>query len=201
MNEEEKCECDNPASVLQIDESAGPDPRIAEVEVCENNVCELGHLLVRGDHVSFVSTEQARRIGERKLDPVAMPSDIRLPPSYVLVNDASGRLLNKCDIYVVRWRTSRRREVSDVHRADLAAAQDYFGSSAQIRSGFVDIPRGPWKRVARVRFIRYSRFGFNKAFEHRYQAPVDLLSSIQPLAWRIPLPEGCVIDSRGFVRP
>jgi hypothetical protein len=198
---EEKCSCDNPANLENFDPNAGPDPRVAEVEVCDANVCEVGHLLVRGDRVHFVSTEQARRVGETKLDPVAMPSDIKLPPSYVLVHDATGRLLEKCDIYIVRWRSSRRKQVSEIHQNDLAAAQDYFGPNAPIRGGFVEIPTGPWKRVARVRFIRYSRFGFATPFEHRYDPPVDLSSTTRPLAWRLPLPEGCVIDNRGFVRP
>lgn len=213
MSQEEKdCGCDNPANLANLDENAGPEPRIAEIEVCDNRVCEVGHILVRGDRVSFVSSELVRAVGEKKV-PVAageaawrdregrfIPSDIRLPPAYVLVNDAAGRLLDRCEIYIVRWRNNKRREVSDIHRADLAAAQDYFGSGASIRNGFVDIPKGPWKRVVRVRYIRYERFGFDKPFEHRYDPAVDLFST-QPLAWRIPLPEGCVIDSRGFVRP
>lgn len=203
MSDDKPCACEqqNPANLAQLDQTAGPDPRLAAAEICDNRVCEVVHLLVRGDRVSFVSTEQVSRIGEAKLDPVRMPSDVRLPAGYVLVNDATGRLLDKCDIYVVKWRNSRRRESTDVHPNDLAAAEEYFGSGAPIRGGFVDIPRGPWKRVARVRYIRYERFGFDTPFEHRYDVPVDLFYSARPLAWRVPLPEGCVINARGFVRP
>lgn len=210
MNEEEKCPCqeENPMDVSDIDPNVGPPPRVAEVEVCDNRVCETVHLLVRGNRVTLVSTEQAQRLGVNKADlrqgdgqVLAVTPDIRLPAGYVFVNDASGRLMSKCDIYVVKWRNSRRRESTDIHPTDLAVAEEYFGSGAPIRSGFVDLPKGPWKRVARVRFIQYSRFGSPKPFQHRYDPPVDLQSSKNPLAWKIPMPDGCIIDSRGFVRP
>jgi hypothetical protein len=203
MSGDKHCSCQdqNPANLAELDPSAGPEPRIAEVEVCDSRSCETGHLLVRGDRVSFVSVEQTKRLGEKKLDPVAMPSDIRIPPSYVLVNDATGRILDKCDIYVVKWRNKNGRSRAEIDSADRAAAEEYFRTGAQIRSGFVELPRGPWRRVGRIRFIRYERHGFDRPFEHRYDMPVELLYSPRPLAWRLPLPEGCVIDSRGFVRP
>jgi hypothetical protein len=213
MSDEKKCACENPAAVSDIDPSAGPAPRVAEVEVCDQEVCEIGHFLVRGDHVSFVSVEQAKRMGERRVDVNTgesawrdsrgrvIPSDIPLPPQYVLVHDAAGRLLDKCEIYVLKWSSSRRQMESDMHRSDLRVAQDYFGNAASIRGGLVDIPRGAWRPEAEVRFIRYRRFGFRNAFEHRYDPPVRLLSTTRPVAWKLPLPDGCVIDSRGFVRP
>jgi len=201
MSDEEECGCENPAAVSDIDPTAGGEPRVAEVEVCDEQACELAHFLVRGDQVSFVSTEQAERVGEHKLDPRQMPSDIRLPPSYVIVHDAAGRLLSKCDIYVLRWSRGRLQTESDIHRADLRVAKNYFGPEAAIRGGSVTLPGGDWAPKALIRFIRYRRFGFATLFEHRYDPPVELMSTTRPLAWRLPLPEGCVIDSRGFVRP
>jgi hypothetical protein len=213
MSDENKCSCENPAEVTDIDPAAGPAPRVAEVEVCDEEVCEVGHFLVRGDHVSLISTEQARRMGEKRVSVAdgesawrdrngrQIVADIPLPPTYVLVHDAVGRLLEKCDIYVLKWRSSRRQMQSDMHQSDLRAAENYFGPQASIRGGFVEIPRGSWAPVTQVRFIRYRRFGFRNAFEHRYDPPVKLLSTSRPLAWRLPLPDGCVIDSRGFVRP
>jgi hypothetical protein len=203
MTDEKDCQCDNPAVASEMNPNAGPAPRVAEVEVCDNRVCETAHFLVRGESVSFVSMEQIQRVGEHKLDPVSMPSDpdLIMPSTHVLVNDAAGRLLNKCDIYVVKWRNSRQRGRAEIDPTDLAVAEDYFGTGVPPRVGFIDIPRGPWKRVARVRFIRYSRHGANKPYEHRYDPPVYLLYCARPLAWSVPLPDGCVIDSRGFVRP
>src|SRR5262245_41136563 len=167
MTNDIKCDCENPANLVDIDPNAGPEPRVAETEICDEVSCETVHLLVRGDRVSFVSLEQARKVGEDARvvrDGIVswkrpMPSDAKLPPDYVMVNDAAGRLLSKCDIYVVKWRNAGRRETSEIHRSDLSAARDYFGSGAQIRSGFIEVPRGPWRRVGRVRLIRYMRYG------------------------------------------
>jgi len=197
----DKCSCENPADVSDIDPSVGGPPRVAEVEVCDDRVCELAHFLVRGDQVSLVSVEQAERVGEHKLDPARMPSDITFPSSYVLVHDAAGRLLDKCDIYVLKWTRSGPQQESELHRSDLRVARRYFGNEAQIQGGYIDIPRGEWRPKALIRFIRYRRFGFEIPFEHRYETPVELLSTTRPLAWRLPMASSCVIDNRGFVRP
>lgn len=211
MSEEQKeCGCDNPAVTADIDPSVGGEPRVAEVEVCDEQVCETGHFLVRGDRVSFVSTDKTTREQIDRLrstDPDGtvrwkrfIQSDVPLPPSYVLVHDAAGRLLNKCDVYVLRWSSSRRQMESDMHRSDLRAAQDYFGPEARIRGGSIDLPGEDWAPIARIHIIRYRRYGFGM-FEHVYDTPVELQSTTRPLAWKLPLPDGCVIDSRGFVRP
>lgn len=194
------CSPENPANLAMLRPGVGGEPRVAEVEICDEKVCEIGHFLVRGDHVSFVSVEQVRRVGEHKLDPHRMPSDIRLPRGYVVVNDPTGRLLSKCDVYVLPWRRKRSFSRQQVHARDLAAAREYFGTD-DLRNGEIVIPEKKWTRVARVAFIRYRRYGFTKPFEHRYDPPVDLFQHARPLGWRLPLPEGCLIDSRGFVRP
>lgn len=163
--------------------------------------CGCTQLLVRGDMISFVSVEQSRRVGcakgncPMKLDDEAMPSDITLPKTFVLVHDTEGVVLGKCDFYVVRWRPGR------APNAVPAAAQKYFGEGAQIQGGSVEVPAGPWKRVCRVRFIRYRRHGYEKGFEHEYDVPVWLFSCAKPLAWKIELPTGCVVTERGFIRP
>lgn len=184
-------------------------PRIAKTTVCESGVCDQVHLLVRGDQIEFVSVEQVERVGSFPLDEARMPSDVKLPPSYVMVNDATGHFIDRCDVYVVPWRSAARGRskssstvlLSNVDHFDLAAAYDYYGKDARISVGSVSLPEGRWKRVCEVAFIRYRRYGFDKRFEHAYDPPVQLFSTTRPLAWRLPLPEGCVIDSRGFVRP
>lgn len=176
--------------------------RLAQTKICESGYCELGDLLVRGDQISFVSTEQVRAVGRHKLDPVAMPSDVVLPDDYVLVHDPVGTLLNKCDLYVVRWRNATRNRAPTVRPELLRSARAYFGSGSRITRGTVDIPKGPWHRVAKVQFIRYRREGDDSnPYEHEYDVPVSLLDSTRPLAWRLPLPEGCIVSARGFVRP
>ena len=207
------CKQQNPANLATLDESAGPPARVAQAEVCDSRSCETVHLLVRGDRVSFVSLERARDVGEKKVavEPGMaawrdrngnfIPADITMPGGYVLVNDATSRVLDKCDIYVVKWRNSGNRNPQEIDPTDLSAAEEYFRTGAQIRSGFVEHPKGPWYRTARIRYIRYERHGSDRPFEHRYDVPVELRYCKRPLAWRLPLPEGCIIDSRGFVRP
>lgn len=192
--------------------------RVAEATVCDTGACYTSHLLVRGTHIEFVTTDQIRKYGcgngsnkaarECRLNPQRLPSDVRLPRSHVLVHDTTGRLLSKCELYVVRWRGAK--SVSKRHNLapndpGIRDAEDYFvsehGEAVPIRGGSVEIPEGPWRRVALVKFIRYRRAGFEKPFEHEYDVPVKLEDTMRPLAWRLPLPEGCIVDNRGFVTP
>jgi hypothetical protein len=176
--------------------------RVANTEVCDSKQCRPVQLLVRADKVSFVSTEQVRRVGYHALDPDAMPSDIELPGNYVLVHDTAGELLNRCDFYIVRWYSDSGH--FDHNRSSQKAVRDakaYFGSGASIRVGSVDIPDGPWKRETKVKCIRYRRHGYDKLFEHTYEVPVHLFTTDKPLAWRVSLPDSCIVDERGFVRP
>lgn len=176
--------------------------RLATAKVCDSGFCELGDLLVRGDQISFVSTEQVARVGRHNLDAVAMPSDVTLPASYVVVHDPTGKLLNKCDMYFVRWKNETRKRAPTVRPELIRIARAYFGRGSTITRGTVDIPKGPWHRECEVQFIRYRREGDdNRPYEHEYDVPVKLLYSARPLAWRLPLPEGCVVNSHGFVRP
>jgi len=177
--------------------------RIAQATVCNTGYCKTGSLLVRSTHLEFVSVEQVRRVGRHKLDYYGMPSDIKIPPEFVLVHDTEGRLLSRCDMHIVRDKRGRtsRAQVSPVVLQD---ARVYFGNGQPLPIGRIDIPKGSWHRVGKVAFIRYRRAGHARGFyEHEFSHPVDLLVTGQgtPLAWRMPLPSGCVVDSRGFVSP
>jgi hypothetical protein len=175
--------------------------RLAATKVCDSGTCDIGYFLVRGDRISFVSVEQVRAVGRHKLDAVEMPSDIRLPASFVLVHDATGELLSKCDLYVLKWTKGAPFRLPRVQQSEAQAARDYFGNNARIHTGTVLLPSAKWTRTARVAFIRYRRYGYKVPLEHEYNPPVWIYSCKRPLAWRIALPEGCVIDSRGFVHP
>lgn len=197
-----------------MSEETPAEGRLAEATVCDTGACYTSHLLVRGTHIEFVTVDQLRRYGcgngrqkapkECRLDPRRVPSDVRLPRSHVLVHDTTGYLLDKCELYVVRWRGARRRNPTSDDPA-MIDAEKYFvtedGSPVPIRTGSVEIPDGAWRKVARVKYIRYRRAGYQTPFEHEYDVPVDLEDTMRPLAWRLPLPEGCVVDNRGFVRP
>lgn len=177
--------------------------RIAEAEVCNSAMCTISNHLVRGDQIEFVSAEQVRRFGRHPLDDEAMPSDIKLPKSYVLV-DPDGVFFPRCNFYVVQWHGGSG-SLSDVDQKDIKIAQDYFGADHPVRVGQIEMPEldTSWKRQAKIEFIRYRRQGkLAGAYEHPYNPPVYLYATKSgPLAWKVVLPSGCVVDSRGFVRP
>lgn len=176
-------------------------PHLAETEQCDEDYCTVSHMLVRGDKISFVSTEQADRVGVHHLDDGKMPSDIALPEDFVLVHDTSGVLFDRCHMYIVRWH-SATKTVSDVHQDDIKAARSYFGNGSRLKVGDVEVPEGRWNRIGEIRFIRYRRAGNARGnYEHEFKPPVVLYSTQSGLAWKLRLPDGCIVDERGFVRP
>lgn len=192
--------------------------RIAEATVCDATGCDTGHLMVRGDRIGFLSQQRykqllregyTRRVEQGSViwEPEMPDSDVKLPAGYVLVHDTTGKLLSKCDLYVLRWRGQIRSQLGTnlVNEQLLADARDYFvdadGGEIKPALGSVEIPAGSWTKVATVKFIRYRRAGHPKPFEHEYEPAVEVHDSSRVLAWRLPLPTGCVVDSRGFVWP
>ena len=191
--------------------------RIAELKVCDDDGCDVGHLLVRGDRISFLSVEadeKYRRMGyTRKVedgmvywDPEMPDSDVELEEDFVLVQDTTGQLLTRCDFYALRSRNkSAQVDTSVIDAEALGDAREYFvsesGREITISHVSVEFPEGSWKSEARVKYIRYRRPGFAKPFEHPYDPDVELFVCERPLAWRLALPSGCVVDSRGFVWP
>lgn len=201
-------------------------------EACTAVAC--AHLLVRGDRIEFVSAEHLRRVGgfkelkdgqkppagwvpvenEKGFVYWSPPSDIRLPTNYVLVHDAAGAVFPRCELFVVRWRG--RGGSPRVDSEDMKYAREYYGERTRIVRGSVDVPSGPWKRIASVRAVRYRRQsipdhlrapGENKTreLEHAFKSvamPSTVLYSTRgPLAWKLSLPNGCIIDDRGFIVP
>lgn len=137
-------------------------------------------------------------------EPSQPPADVRIPASHVLVHDTTGDLLSRCDLYAVKWHRARTENLLDtsVSSEALNDAREYFGISAAPEIGLVDIPEGPWRRFARVQFIRYRRAGNSGGlFEHEYDPTIDLYVCERPLAFRVALPTGCIVDDRGFVWP
>lgn len=172
----------------------------AQAIICNTQMCVPRDLLVRGDRISFVSAEQAKRTGIHPLDDTKMPSDIVLPNDFVLIEDPTGKYLRKCDFYVLRWVDGTLKSGVDTKVARVAA--DYFGASTRLKQGTVDIPDGKWHRASQIAFIRYRRAGdLSGNYEHPYNPNVWLYDTDKPIGWRIALPTGCVVDGRGFVWP
>jgi len=178
-------------------------PQIAKTTVCDSRECRRTNLLVRGTHIEFVSVEQVRRVGRHKLDYYAMPSDAVIPAEFVLVQDTSGEVLRRCDFYIVRAKSSGTIVPQDTNDKVLRDAEDYFRGGRRLSTTNVDIPNGPWHRLGKIQFIRYRRWGHAKGFyEHEYSPTVALEQTGRgSIAWRLPLPNGCQVDSRGFGWP
>ena len=184
---------------------------LVEAEVCDSGLCQIGHLLVRGDRVSFVSDEQAKKSGAKRSvkdgrvhwDPEPPKSDVMsIPKGYVVVHDATGTLLSPCDMYIVQFisTTSGQDEIS---AESISAARQYYGKNVRIKVGQVELPEGPWKKIpGKMSMVRYRRAGdLADSYEHVWDPSVSLYDCKNPIAWRMPLPEGCIVDPRGFVRP
>lgn len=184
--------------------------RVAEAEVCESGLCDVGNMLVRGDRVSFLSVERVKRSGAKREEvdgrvvwtPEMPKADVTLPKGYVVIHDTAGNLLSKCDLYIVKWHPNYGVSISDLPHQELADARKYYGDKTPIKVGSVDVPEGPWNVVGHVQLIRYFRAGHDQDYyEHEFDPPVELYDCERPLAWRLPLPQGCVVDDRGFVWP
>jgi hypothetical protein len=144
-------------------------------------------LVMRGDEVSFV------RADDKEI--------VKLPKEWQLVHDSSGKYLRNCDIFVLSPSKSDT-PLSKTDKGVLNSAKEHYGKSTRLHAGSVDIPEGPWHRLAKVTHIRYKRLGAKRGrYQHSYKFPVWLYYCEDPLAWKIALPDGCVVNHRGFVFP
>jgi hypothetical protein len=144
-------------------------------------------IVVRGDEVSFLEH------GTKK--------EVVLPDDFLVVQDVSGSVLRKCDLYFLR----NRGVVKDDTRLTNAASQavkKWYGDGVSIDKYRVDLPEGAWQRVAKIDGIRYRREGdLAGPYEHPYDPPVVLFRASHAPAWRVVHPDGCIIDERGIVHP
>jgi hypothetical protein len=170
---------------------------------CDGSFCT--HMLVRGDKIEFVSARQSLASGctptscKIALNDRELESDIKLPPEFVLVHDTTGAVYDPCTVYFVRWRPEYD-SIASVDPEVLRDAKKYFGGPPE-RFGAVEIARGPWRHVMRVQHIRYCRPRRTKCYNHHWNPAVLLEYCERPLAWRLRLPDGCVITDHGFIKP
>lgn len=190
-------------------------------QTCTPETC--ADLLVRGTKISLISVERVRDL-ERKFggklprstdpnNPTLIthltPADVRFRPGFVLVHDTESTIFPRCDVFIVRFRPRRGSPELFMNPDALKTARDYFGDTARIQGGSVDVPQGPWERVAAIKFIRYTRHPrvpkevplFAGGHEHEYHPAVWLYVCRRPLAWKLSLAGGCIVDDRGFVVP
>jgi len=165
-----------------------------------NGGCDLEEtpLLVRGDIVSCEMSDG---------------STVEFPESWGLVHDPVGSCVDECEIFVCPYSVTgalRHDLPSEVHDA----AVSYWGDGYRLKSGMVELPNGPWDRVGRIVRVYYDRYGeLASKYQHPFKQDVKdaaiLYKQRRPQrygrsghkAYRISLPDGCVINAHGFVWP
>jgi len=162
---------------------------------CEG-ACSLDDtpLLVRGDVVSCE---------------LADGRSVEFPEDWGLVHDPTGICVNQCEVFVCPYSAKtplRHRLPPDV--AD--AAHSYWGKGERLLEGFVELPEGPWERVGVIQRLYYDRYGeLSSPYQHPFEKGATLYKqrkaqkyhSGRHRAYRISLPDGCVINAHGFVHP
>jgi hypothetical protein len=146
-------------------------------------------LLVRGDLVSFA------------LEGGAV---VQVPKHFGLVHDTTGECFSKCKLFVCQYRLGGAG--GDIGRGRAATvAGEYFGDTRTCRAGSVAIPRGPWQRIGVVEHVYYARYGSRKGYyEHGFKTTeprVTLHKQRSGKSLLLDLPDGCIVNWRGFVWP
>jgi len=120
------------------------------------------------------------------------------PEDYGLYYDAPGEDLPKCYLYVARGGQKLRGPVSE---QDSGFAREWYGSRYPLAWAVVDVPAGPWSYFGNAEGIIYRRRGkYRGLFGHPWDR-VRVYAAPSPRGWRLPLPEGCVIDGTGIRIP
>jgi hypothetical protein len=122
-------------------------------------------------------------------------SILSLPASYGTFHDPTGKTLPRCSVFFGPWkRTSRRVDASLDHRR-------YFGGTHDMKIAEVDIPKGGWHPVAKVKQIFYVRRGTRApgAFHHPFKKSLTLSQSGS--FYKLGLGGSCLVDWRGYVYP
>lgn len=142
------------------------------------------------------------------------------PPSRAgMLYDETGIDWPKCSLLIAPFRGWTHEPEST---KTFKSARYYFGRDTEIGAGTLTIPAralSSWTRVGDVREIFYLRAGTKAPgrFQHRFHKPRGLWRLIflfnrraanTPVvlyksrgAYRLELPDGCMIDDRGIARP
>lgn len=142
-------------------------------------------VLIKGSHVRFEMTDGSIK---------------KLPVKYGIIHDPEGVVYSRCDIYFGPYRATRQK-------AELTRkAAAYFGGNYDGKKASVNVPDSGWKSVGQVVQIFYRRPGkyegnyFHPWFKHaKKKTPLTLSKSGS--FYLLALPDGCIVNDRGFVYP
>lgn len=151
----------------------------------------MGRLLDRGDQVAF------RFVGGRELD---------LPTSWVMLHDKSGSVWPRCSLLFTR-------PPPTPNACALTGDERSYLGRVGGRSGHLELPARSleaWREVGRVERAWYWRSGirYPQYFQHGFAQKTLVFKSELPSVlyktrgfYRLELPNGCIVNARGFVKP
>jgi len=118
---------------------------------------------------------------------------LELPKRYGMMHNPNRT--TKCQVYFGPYDRTQESVAKLPKTASL-----YFGSDYDGRIGYIDIPSGRWSSVGDVTRIYYERPGQHADYyQHPFKQPVPLSQNGD--FYRLALPNGCVVNDRGFVVP
>lgn len=144
---------------------------------------------------------------------------IKIPKRFGLIHDPLGIVLNRCDIYLSTYKISRK-PVGTIPKGMAKIVEAYFGASTPRVRVHVEIPLGPWHRLGVVRTVHYVRRNDEDeerdgVFFHDYDGSegpwsytfsdrdptTEIFESCCVRAFKLEMPDGCIVNDRGFVWP
>lgn len=129
---------------------------------------------------------------------------IRLKKNFGMVHDPTGRIANRCDVYLCEYTIDMDHSLK-LSPTMRKVVNGYFGSDARVVRALVEIPSGPWQRLGVVETIYYARYGKHEGpWYHPFEdtePQVELYKSRSCDAYKLQIPNGCIINDHGFVWP
>lgn len=122
---------------------------------------------------------------------------MKLPRSFGIIHDPTGEALPRCDVFFGAYRKTDK--VGTPTRQSTA----YFGRRYQPKNTTIDIPRGPWKNigeVVQILYVRTEKSQYAGKYYHPFKKVHPVVSKCKSY-YKLALPNGCILDDRGFVFP
>ena len=137
-------------------------------------------ILVKGGHVAFRTEAGPTR---------------ELPLSYGMIHDETGAQLDACTLFFGPFVDA------GLFDGELPEhVRDYFGNDLKLRVATFDVPSKAWSDCDVVTEILYRRIGrYETDAFHAFDRPQTLQRSRK--WYRITLPDDCVVNWRGIVKP
>lgn len=131
---------------------------------------------------------------------------LRLPPTYGIIHDPEGTSLPRCLVFFGPYRSTANPVKLD------RTARKYFGSSYQPVAASVDIDvHGNWipvnpSLVVQIWYLRRGDVGVKGPHQGRFFHPFKSVTPPLVLSkcgrnYCLEMPNGCIINDRGFVFP